>query len=383
MEKNAQCGIPVKPYRTYLEMQLIFYGAESSPTRQLTDTFKRTSIEHIPTEPYVCVISLRGFLGYDGHSKTRRDFFTNCLGSILDKRIIADCRKFRCIIVLDDSTEAFVDKSYLQELDAFRVQHDLHKDALIFLSGQANTSSDRILSTQVFETDWIKAPFSTVVPSTMRFDKPLSYLCYNRHWNGHREIIVDELLNQNLLSFGAVSLSQDAAYYDSSVISDSLKSRLPLILDEQIGIGSENLAININTKHFHDSYISLVNETFVWDRDTNDLKIFPTEKIFKSIIMGHPFIVNAARGFLAHIRSLGYKTFSPLIDESYDDEPDYRKRIHATTRSLKQLISDMQGEQRIEIITQLYEIAAYNRQVLLDKPSNEHPLLNYANKVLK
>jgi len=50
-----------------------------------------------------------------------------------------------------------------------------------------------------------------------------------------------------------------------------------------------------------------------------------TEKIWRNIFYKKPFIVIGQKNTLKYLRNLGYKTFHPYIDESYDDlDDDYR-----------------------------------------------------------
>jgi hypothetical protein len=52
-----------------------------------------------------------------------------------------------------------------------------------------------------------------------------------------------------------------------------------------------------------------------------------TEKTFKPIAMGMPFVIVGTQGSLRYLRSYGFKTFGDLWDESYDDKSDYTTRI--------------------------------------------------------
>lgn len=56
-------------------------------------------------------------------------------------------------------------------------------------------------------------------------------------------------------------------------------------------------------------------------------KPFLTEKIGRSIVMGNPFIVLGDAGTLDELRTLGFRTFSKWIDESYDTVTDVKTRI--------------------------------------------------------
>ena len=63
-----------------------------------------------------------------------------------------------------------------------------------------------------------------------------------------------------------------------------------------------------------------------------------TEKTYKPIMMCHPFVILGPKGILSYIKSMGFKTFSPFIDESYDEENDLEKRIQLITSACEQII---------------------------------------------
>jgi hypothetical protein len=69
-----------------------------------------------------------------------------------------------------------------------------------------------------------------------------------------------------------------------------------------------------------------------------------TEKTFKPIAMGMPFIIVGTQGSLQYLRSYGFQTFGDLWDESYDNEPDDHLRIEKIAKVLQQLeTSDRQA----------------------------------------
>jgi hypothetical protein len=68
-----------------------------------------------------------------------------------------------------------------------------------------------------------------------------------------------------------------------------------------------------------------------------------TEKTFKPIAMGMPFVLSAPAGSLAYLRQYGFKTFDTIWDEHYDTVTDDTIRIAMLTRLLKKL--DQQSEQ--------------------------------------
>jgi len=83
-----------------------------------------------------------------------------------------------------------------------------------------------------------------------------------------------------------------------------------------------------------------------------------TEKTFKPIALGMPFIIVGTQGSLRYLRSYGFKTFGDLWDESYDDEPDDSLRIEKIAQVLKLL--DGLEEHRQDIFESAHEIIEHN-----------------------
>lgn len=62
-----------------------------------------------------------------------------------------------------------------------------------------------------------------------------------------------------------------------------------------------------------------------------------TEKIFKPIALGMPFMLLSTANSLAYLRSYGFKTFGDFWDESYDKEPDTCRRAEMIAQQLYRL----------------------------------------------
>lgn len=69
------------------------------------------------------------------------------------------------------------------------------------------------------------------------------------------------------------------------------------------------------------SWWEVVPETF------SDGSLYVTEKTIKAIATMTPFLTVASQWQLRYLRQLGFQTFSPIIDETYDREPDLERRI--------------------------------------------------------
>lgn len=103
-----------------------------------------------------------------------------------------------------------------------------------------------------------------------------------------------------------------------------------------------------------DAFWHVVTETvFYYD------KLHLTEKIFKPIVSKQPFMLLAAPGNLAYLKSYGFKTFDSVIDESYDTIPDNDLRTEAVVNQLHWYCNLTPGE-KTDIIQQLEPIIDYN-----------------------
>ncbi len=83
-----------------------------------------------------------------------------------------------------------------------------------------------------------------------------------------------------------------------------------------------------------ESMLYLVTETVATGR-----RHHITEKTFKPIALGMPFVIVGTRGSLEYLRSYGFRTFEGIWDESYDLEQDDVRiaRIASLLRSLDEL----------------------------------------------
>jgi hypothetical protein len=81
-----------------------------------------------------------------------------------------------------------------------------------------------------------------------------------------------------------------------------------------------------------DSLLYVPTETVYFGR-----RLHITEKTFKAIALEMPFVLVAPSGSLSYMRKYGFKTFSSVFDESYDQETDDVRRIEKVVKLLKEL----------------------------------------------
>ena len=90
----------------------------------------------------------------------------------------------------------------------------------------------------------------------------------------------------------------------------------------------------IDPSIYNQSHYSCVVETVI--PEDNRMSMF-SEKEAKPIVAKRPFVIVGTMHHLKAFRHLGFKTFSPVIDESYDEEPDFKKRVHMLLDSMMKL----------------------------------------------
>ena len=103
------------------------------------------------------------------------------------------------------------------------------------------------------------------------------------------------------------------------------------------------------------THFSMVTETVF-----NSARSFRTEKLWKPIAMGHPFVVAAGPGYLRDLRQLGFKTFDSVIDESYDLIDNHQDRI----ARIAQTVRDLCQQDLASFSQACYNVCKYNQQHL-------------------
>jgi hypothetical protein len=132
----------------------------------------------------------------------------------------------------------------------------------------------------------------------------------------------------------------------------------------------------VNHRCYTDTWFSVVTET-IYDYPHT----FCTEKIWKPVLMAHPFVVAANPGYLRDLRNAGFQTFHTLIDEGYDqiDCPSTRiERIIDTVRGISEMGAAKFWEASRDICKYNQQhLVEYNREQRAQLPLK---LLDYINE---
>lgn len=218
--------------------------------------------------------------------------------------------------------------------------------------------------------DWYRGYDKTFLIKPIKERAPTkTFIAPNRIIAGERKHRLDMLyhifknkLTDNHISCPAVCPAENISIVDAA---EPLLSTYPDIQDvfraQQLPINFEN-----ETDHpMHSCWLSLFDQAadsllyLVTETVADGRRHHLTEKTFKPIAMGMPFVLVATQGSLEYLRSYGFKTFGHIWDESYDSIADPHERIAEIARLLKTLC-DLSVEERVALFRLCRETIEHN-----------------------
>jgi hypothetical protein len=143
---------------------------------------------------------------------------------------------------------------------------------------------------------------------------------------------------------------------------DSIGTIVPLEIDTtHLPVNEKSgFSLNNNNKEFFaESYINIVNETS-FNFGSGKFPFISEKTFHHPIINLQPFIVIGNPFTLKTLRDLGFKTFSPLINEDYDDCTDFRQRFNLIESEISRL-SALSLSEIHDIYYQLKDVLIYNQ----------------------
>lgn len=203
----------------------------------------------------------------------------------------------------------------------------------------------------------------------------LAFNALQKRIRAHRCWLYKRLHDAKLLDAGLCSMNEFVPFntwMEDIEISKNeckkLNKGLPRVLYDKPNNEHDDLyyITRFNTETVLDSYVSVVSEASFGDLDQT---CFLSEKTFKSIAEMSPFIVFGNRRSLEFLRGLGYKTFAPMIDETYDTSTTFER--------LDLIINELDRINKIEDKIAWYkdfeDVLNFNREVLRHNTYNTVP----------
>lgn len=295
--------------------------------------FSETTVDNTPDKSWYPI----GFSWFDFNC----DYI-----SLIPKKTIKKIqnRKFKILFYYHEADNPYRIKS---RIDALINKHSLPQDCYIFIS--ANTAANNIKNFiyfndhESFFANINQKQSSNIILNKKRmydfvlfsrthkwwrgtcvYDLHKNHYLENSIWSYHSDIDIGDSLEDNPIDLSEIQMEKtDLLNFVNSG---------PYIYDNNNDHNSHRF---INLTPLQKSHINLILETH-FDVDQSD-GAFLTEKTFKPIKFGQPFVIIGPANSLSLLRSLGYKTFDHAIDNSYDKIIDNTERWKAIKNTIKKI----------------------------------------------
>ena len=212
--------------------------------------------------------------------------------------------------------------------------------------------------------------------------KPYKFLFLNGRTRPHRKYMIEKMRDANLLKHSLWTNLDCTPVYHHTYQTDLLNRPSQIqLLPPQYEVEKYHTGIRdqyqqsfikhelfnnewgdvyIRAEPYIDTYFSLVTET-VCDYPYS----LRSEKIYKPIAMGHPFVAVANCGFYRDLRNAGFQTYHSLIDESFDTIDNNQDRLDR----IAQVVKDLCASDLNEFLVAAQSISKYNQQHMANEGS--------------
>lgn len=228
-----------------------------------------------------------------------------------------------------------------------------------------------IRSSQIWNT-------SSTGPMEIKLDKTHKFMYINAKHLDHRKYILGILFDNNLIAQGTVtyqcygnSAEHGTHFGVSRAFTEAQLAeadRLYRLCDPHIPIKIDNsdFSGHFPRHHYMNSYVNIVGETGFVNVPHGFNTSFVTEKTFNAIANNQMFIIVGQAGSLDLLKSLGYKTFDSIIDESYDNIINNGDRLEALANEIVRFVSRPIEDIRADYI-KVQDIIIHNRDLLFSQ----------------
>lgn len=256
-------------------------------------------------------------------------------------------------------------------------QHDVPADCFLLVS--ANSAADDLDQACYFPDHeyffrWLNRSQPPRTPD--RSPRSRVFTALNRLHKSWRAAVMADLVDQRLLDQSYWSYNTNMVMDDADVDNPLDQQCLPGWNDaterflangpyfcDGDDADSHNDHTAINHVLYQDSYCHIVFETLM-DADGSG-GCFLTEKTYKCIKYGQPFVIVGTAGSLAQLRRDGYRTFDHVIDSSYDAIQDNTARW----LRLREIVREIAGADKSRILDGCLPDLIHNQRIFLDLQS--------------
>lgn len=325
------------------------------------------------TKPYVCIAPVLNF--YLLNEQRAAEIGEPWVLGTIPEHVVDDLRACRCLLLLDLSNEAapYVDDVF-DAIHSWAGLRQVPTSSILLVTQNRRLAAEEqsrhgaasiglacydyfvLIMAKLFALDDATFEQSVgfhpdVIEAAIDADKQRMFLCLNATARPHRVAFVALLgslgiRSDVLLSFHGNSDGGKVGATEEDVRDVLERLHAVALLDEaQRLIHAEPVFADSVDKRGNELYnaidirlyattaLSLVTETDFTDGEI----VRVTEKTVKALCLGHPALVVGNPSSLELVRQLGFETFSPFLDESYDAAQTAQERFAALTAELIRL----------------------------------------------
>ena len=224
-------------------------------------------------------------------------------------------------------------------------------------------------------------------PEYLRVNKPYEFVMLNGRLRPHRKYMLDALRAKGLLKnalYTCLGSEVEMAFTSELTVQSTEPIRL-LPPEYEIARAVDNLTsvadtgfvkhelfgntwgdAIVNARVYADTHFSVVTET-IYDYAHS----FRTEKIWKPMIMCHPFVAVANRGYYRDLHGAGFRTFGHMIDESFDGIDNPGDRADRTVAVIEDIVANGAGA----FARAVADVCEYNYEHLREHNQRERAAL--------
>jgi hypothetical protein len=212
----------------------------------------------------------------------------------------------------------------------------------------------------VGRSNWLRLWLASELHSTYHKSSILTFH-YDKHIEFHRQHLGLEewILNQATANNLTNAINLIAA---SPITIDEIDISYPILTPMHLNIA----------KIYHKFFCEIVCETYFTGNT-----FYPTEKIWRPIVMKTPFIVQGPAGYIKNLKKIGFQTFNQWWDEGYDEDPYNFKPIEIL--KIVKKLNRLSIDQLNNMYQEMQPILEHNQTLLYNlTPQKFKKIFNYS-----
>jgi hypothetical protein len=189
------------------------------------------------------------------------------------------------------------------------------------------------------------------------------YVNYNRKPRDHRSALVNQLINEDLLKHGVVTLGKQNNIF-SKEITPSQHLTLNETPDNAVGNWGMSMEFGIphdihslgNMQIWQQHFLNVVGETefLPWDN------MFISEKTWKPILGLRPFVINGQTKIYQYLRDQGFRTFEKYFNNvELENIPEHQ--VHDSIVAVIKYLSSLPKDELISMYQHMLPDLIHNR----------------------